>query len=515
MKPIMSFWSKPFLEGKHNNWINEDSFQMSWTISVNSITQSMSKPTLYTDKAGRELLVDKFGLDFAEVIECMSELDSYDTKFNSLSRYLAMTKQDEAFCHMDYDFFLWNALPQEITSKPVFFQSQSIFDNSRDDDFNGYQSPMHRPEEFAKEVGSVPAWWSNSVHDYIFRTYSCSIIGGSDINLLHKIANAVLDMSSRKPSSSWEDFDRNIRRKYPEDALLKEYGSIASYTVSEFVPQAICMEEGIAPTFLTNEFGMNSVQFTHVSFAKYRNEEIHGMLIKRILKDFDTEDILKRLEIKTRFLPKVTIVIIPDETETLYDCVLRSIVPRKQSPDETIVIDNGIKTSDRKFLDRIENIKIYEASPALTHMELMRNVSKEATGDIVIFIDSHIKVPRLYIEKSIAATLQYPNAVFCAATNDFQDQDKNTGYAYGATFDGSSPAKPVMSNYQHDHKLISKVDCLYSGLYIMPKELMQKAFELPHSCMEYLSSYLLEHDTELRCIENLLVSQNFKRVSKA
>jgi len=504
MKPIMSFWSKPFLNNKHNEWINKESFRLAWEISVNSITKSMGKPTLYTDSEGKRILVDEFGLDFEEVVECMDALDNFDPRFSALSRYQSILHQEEPFVHMDYDFFLWESLPEDLESEEIIFQSKSTFDNKRDDRFNVFQSPIHRPELFPEQIDNLPEWWADNINESEFSTYNCSIIGGNNLSLLKEIAHSVIEFAGKETNDSWDNFENAIRDKYPDNALLKEYGSIASYTISEFIPNAICSKNNVEPALVTNECNMHSVQFTHISFAKSRNEEIHGLLMKRMIADSSDGQ---------SSVPTVSIVIIPNDNESLQNCVLRSIVPRKMSPDEVIVVDNGIKSSERDFINNLPNVKVLEQSPAFTRMEIMKAAAEEATCDIVIYIDSYIKVPRQYIEKSIASVLQYPNAAFCAAANEFQDYDKETGYAYGATFDGLSPSKPMMSEYPAERKGIDEVDCLYGGMYIFPRAVLEKAFEIPHTAIEYMSSYIVENDMEIRCIKNLIVSQDFKRVS--
>jgi len=510
MKPVMSFWSKPYHMGLHNHWINSRAFRLSWTLAVKAVTESHEKPILYTDEEGKKLLVDEYGLEFAEVkVRLDSALTDIDPGFCNISRYYAMTQETEPFFHLDYDMFLWDSLPEEVMTKDVVFQSQCVFDNTREE-FNTFQSSLHRPVEMSKAI-DVDEYWEEGCKDNVFRSYNCSLVGGNDVEFFNVLGQTVIEYVRKFDTKSREEFDRSCRSSYPDNALFAEYSSQACCTITEFLPFALALREEKKPVFMTNEFGMHCSKFTHVSYAKSRNEEVYGMMIKRLIlsDDLDPSD----FEIKKTKVPKVSIIIIPNDQDSLYDCVLRAIVPRKLAPDEIIVVDNGIRVSERKFLDRLENVRVIEASPIMTEPELMRFASKEVTGDLIVFISSHVKVPRLYIEKSIAAHLQYPNAAFCGAANEFSDHQKHEGFAYGGSFDGKSPVKPVVSKAESVTREISSVDCLYGGLYVMPRDIMEKAFSVPQNSIEYISTFIKEHEHDLRCIKNMLVSQNFKRAA--
>tara|TARA_B100000614_G_C14562727_1_gene497784 strand:- start:7227 stop:8765 length:1539 start_codon:yes stop_codon:yes gene_type:complete len=512
MKPVMSFWSKPYQMGLHNKWINDKAFRLSWALSVKAVTESHEKPVLYTDEEGKKLLVDEYGLEFAEVNVCLdSALADVDPAFSSASRYYVMTQEAEPFFHIDYDMFLWDALPEDTVTQDVIFQAQCVFDNTKEE-FNTFQSALHRPDEMSKIV-EVDDYWKEACKNNMFRSYSCSLVGGNDIMFLNLLGREAMAYANKFSVEERKAFDASCRSSYPEDAILAEYASQTYTTIAEFLPFALALREEKKPVFMTNEFGMHCSKFTHVSYAKSRNEEVYGMMIKRLLLSDDLD--ASAFEVKQSKVPKVSIVIIPNDQDSLYDCVLRSIVPRKLAPDEVIVVDNGIRVSERKFLDRLENVRVAEASPVMTEPELMRFASKEVTGDLVIFISSHVKVPRLYIEKSIAAHLQYPNAAFCGAANEFSDYQRHEGFAYGGHFDGKSPVKPDVSQKECVTREISNVDCLYGGLYIMPRGIMEEVFSVPQNSIEYISTFIKEHEHDLRCIKNMLVSQNFKRAASA
>jgi len=512
MKPVMSFWSKPCQMGLHNQWIDSKAFRLSWTLAVKAVSESHEKPVLYTDEEGKKLLIDEYGLDFAEVRVCLDEaLADIDPGFCTISRYYVMTQESEPFFHIDYDMFLWDRLPEEVLNKDVIFQSQCVFDNTREE-FNAFQSALHRPDEMAKAV-DVDEYWEEACKNNMFRSYNCSLVGGNDVEFFNELGQEVLDYARKFDTAAREAFDESCRSSYPDDAILASYSSQACYTITEFLPFAVALREEKTPVFMTNEFGMHCSKFTHVSYAKSRNEEVYGMMIKRLLLSEGLDANL--FELKKTKVPKVSIVIIPNDQDSLYDCVLRSIVPRKLAPDEVIVVDNGVRVSERKFLDRLENVKVVEASPVMTEPELMRFASKEVTGDLVIFISSHVKVPRLYIEKSIAAYLQYPNAAFCGAANEFSDYHRHEGFAYGGNFDGKSPVKPEVSKTESETRAISSVDCLYGGLYVMPRDIMEEVFSVPQNSIEYISTFIKGHEYDLRCIKNMLVSQNFKRAASS
>ena len=84
MKPIMSFWSEPYIRGFSNPWINPSTWNLSWILSVESVTKVYGKPHLYTDLAGKNFLVNELGLSFESIDLSLTDIKGMNPKFFSL-----------------------------------------------------------------------------------------------------------------------------------------------------------------------------------------------------------------------------------------------------------------------------------------------------------------------------------------------------------------------------------------------------------------------------------------------
>jgi len=139
-------------------------------------------------------------------------------------------------------------------------------------------------------------------------------------------------------------------------------------------------------------------------------------------------------------------------------------------------------------------------------------VFKRTSGNLIIVIDGHIKVPKLYIEKCIAANIEYPNSVFCAASIDFSD--KKSHICYGGLEDDYG----IRPNLHERKSLLinnEKVSSLYGGLYAFPSSILHKVLDIPETIKSFseVSKYLSGNNFEIRCIKGITVSNNFKASS--
>src|SRR5215831_11437259 len=113
MKVVWSFWSKPFLK-QQSFWKSGYHHLLSWVLSTQVARRHFPSTALYTDDAGKEILVGEIGLEFEQVSTCLNELTDHDPEFWCLGKILAYSRQEEPFVHLDNDVFLWNPLPDSL-----------------------------------------------------------------------------------------------------------------------------------------------------------------------------------------------------------------------------------------------------------------------------------------------------------------------------------------------------------------------------------------------------------------
>jgi len=502
MKPIMSFWSKPYVEGFHNKWINENSWNLSWILSVECLSKVYGKPHLYTDDAGAEFLVKTLGLDFASVNTCLNDLKDKNPRFFSLGRSYALGIQDEPFVHVDYDAFLQESIPPELFNNGVMFQKE-LFINLDPENIEKQGSPLHRPDLMAG-IKSLPEWWGTYVNQQRLRAYQLGVVGGSNLEYFQKYSQIILDAASS--NEDWDSIEQEAKRPFRNKSIAS-YGFAPQYTLDEYTAYALARQMKIVPRFLINGYNIIMTKYSHVSFEKSSVTDLYGRMMRRILTSFpDRVEQIRGITLnKEAVSPRTTVVVIPNnKTTSIYDTVLRAIIPRKLKPDEVIVTDYQLSNSDRGLISKLDGVRIIPGGNS--YIESLHNAFRRSSGEIIIVIDGHAKPPKLYIEKSIAAHLEYPDSVFCSAGTDFAER-KNV-FSYGALKDDYG----VRPNLSEKDEMLNTPETvsLYGGLYAFSKTALHKVFDKNPKSFDDISDILVETGYSLRCMKNVVVSHSFK-----
>jgi hypothetical protein len=338
----------------------------------------------------------------------------------------------------------------------------------------------------------------------VFRT---SIVGGSNLEFFRKYAQTILDVANINSEHDLFLIQKAAREKFPDSVIN---GYVPKYTLDEYLPYAICKEEGLNPRFLTNVQRVRAMNYAHASCEKQSSSDLHGRLLRRVLTSYPEiaakaqEVIPKKVEI-----PKITVIVIPDDKAvTVYDAVLRAIIPRNVRPDEIIVSEFCLSENDKKLLSRIDGVRIVPGGKS--YMEALGIAFKRSSGKLIVVIDGHVKVPKLYIEKSIAAYMNHEDSVFCTASTDFAD--KKNDISYGAIRTDYQVA-PDLRTRPDDILDMPEVGSLYGGMYVFPHSALELVLssEDPINNMANLSDEVLGLGYKIRCIKGISVSHNFRQ----
>ncbi len=499
MKPIMSFWSEPYIRGFSNPWINPSTWNLSWILSVESVTKVYGKPHLYTDLAGKNFLVNELGLSFESIDLSLTDIKGMNPKFFSLGRTYAMGLQKEPFFHIDYDAYLFDKIPDELTSSEIFFEK---------DMFNyigGNAGSVQRPDLFSS-VKNIPNWW-NLYAKKEFHCYKMGIFGGSNLDYFNKLSQSIFDIVNSNTKEVWEDINNRAKNN---TELLSSHLFIPQYTLDEYLSAALAKEMKISPTFMISGTGLVKTKYAHIHGNKSDSSEVYGRVLNRLVSDYpDTKETIKKLEPNKEIeVPKVSIVVMPNKYSSVYDSLLRAIIPRKITPDEVVVSDFMLSDIDRKLISNIEGVKIVPGGSS--YLESIKKAFRKTSNGLIIFIDGHVKVPKLYIEKVIAAYLEYPNTVFCTASTDFSENEDFISYG---GLENSSGVYPNLVKNSDAILDIPRVPCLYGGVYAFPNKALHLINESSNLSFNDVSKFLEHNGFDMRCIKGILVSNGFKKPS--
>lgn len=193
MRAIWSFWTLPHRLRRGWHWGSEKHFLLSWVLSFETARRHYPDTALYTDEEGARLLVDGLELPFCEVSTALNDLNGGDPDWWMLGKLRAYREQSMPFVHIDYDVYLWKALPLRVITAPLFAQNVE----------NAGANPTWYATDFCEKVirnhgdGVLPPEW------IWYRTSGlpqeaacCGIMGANDAGFVRSYASSMLDLLS-------------------------------------------------------------------------------------------------------------------------------------------------------------------------------------------------------------------------------------------------------------------------------------------------------------------------------
>jgi hypothetical protein len=205
VRAVWSFWSKPFHAGSGWPWREPVHHLLAWGLSLRLARAHYPETVLITDSPGKALLVGRLGLSFTHVSTELDRLDNVSPGWWALGKLMAYSLQDKPFVHLDTDVFLWQPLPERITSAPVLAQHPENYHLA--DEQSG---PRIVETAFARAGLRLPAeWeWSRSHDGRRFREANCGIMGGTDTGFIQCYARLAMDLVlNPKHRAAWAAID--------------------------------------------------------------------------------------------------------------------------------------------------------------------------------------------------------------------------------------------------------------------------------------------------------------------
>lgn len=190
MRAVWSFWNRPFVARTGRSWHSPVHHLLAWGLSLSCARQHYPDTMLVTDSAGKKLLVDSLGLEFAEVSTELDRLRDADPGWWALGKLIAYSIQDRPFIHIDTDVFLWKPLPPKAAEAPVLAQCPEYFHRNAD------RGMREISQAFAACGTPLPVeWeWAISREDTWVREENCGVVGGCRADFLRHYAQTAADL---------------------------------------------------------------------------------------------------------------------------------------------------------------------------------------------------------------------------------------------------------------------------------------------------------------------------------
>lgn len=172
MKIVYTLWTRP------GAFTRDDAYR--WSLSNHLANKHGYQIELVTDTNGQQI-AKNLGLSFDNIRTDLNDLIDIDPVYWAAGKLVAYRIQDEPFCHIDDDVFLFKPLPESFLSNDLFAQSPET-DEKMMVNYT-YCIECHDKNDYEKV--SLP------LED--FDCYNAGILGGSDLDFIHAYADAGLD----------------------------------------------------------------------------------------------------------------------------------------------------------------------------------------------------------------------------------------------------------------------------------------------------------------------------------
>jgi hypothetical protein len=204
-------------------WLSAEFHWMSWILSFKSLQKYYSQIELYTNQAGKEVLINQLKLPYSKV---HLVFDGIDVPESSWVYYKIFTYslQHEPFVHIDGDVYLSKAFPKT-------FSESAIVAQNRESNFTFYQATLDILNE--KNI-QFPAIFYSQIPQI---TYNAGIIGGKNLPFFKEYSGIVLEYI-KDNHESLKDLDSS------NCAMLLEQG-VFSILVKKYQIQVECAFEQV------------------------------------------------------------------------------------------------------------------------------------------------------------------------------------------------------------------------------------------------------------------------------
>ena len=178
MKIVHSYWSKPYfnVESDKGGWYHNMFHYMSCALSCLTFSKYYDVE-LVTDKAGKELFVDKMNLPYSSVRVVLDDLDNYPPYLWAIGKLYTYSIQTEPFIHVDNDIYVWDKFDEDfVESSIVAHNLEMAYPMNKEFFFDIMQKFSYIPQQLIETF--------NEFNDVV--EINAGVFGGSDLKFFNE-----------------------------------------------------------------------------------------------------------------------------------------------------------------------------------------------------------------------------------------------------------------------------------------------------------------------------------------
>lgn len=453
MRIVQTFWSKPFWEAERKKglqqacgWCNPLYYYMSHALSCLSLRQFYDDVELYTDTAGKRLLIDELQLPYTEVHLLPEELDSYPSELWALGKVFVYRDQREPFLHVDNDVFIWQRFPDNIVQAPLVAQNYE-----RDIAFNR-----------ANVINVMMI--ADNIPPYMRRMKATDeanvgIFGGTDTDFIRRYADEALRFATANVDKlsrlQYHYYFNTVFEQYLLTCLAASEGREITYAfddVDDHFSQMVRFNRVPSPQWYIHPCGP-------WKWAWWVGEAVASCLHDRFPEayrqtmDWYGQQTAARVAAATPQgqrpegrgttgnVPRLSVVIPAYNMETLVGHCLQTVLTQTYKDMEVIVVDDGSTDTTAQRIAELAAVDERVRPLRQEHQGVAAARNRglaEARGELIAFVDADDYVHPQYLELMVQALDAHPDAEMCM-TNSIRTK-KLTDEALARHYDRSETA---------------------------------------------------------------------------
>lgn len=189
MRIVQTFWTAGRNPLEYSfGWLRPEYNLMSWVLSCQCLRMYYDEVALYTDKQGKQALIDYLHLPYTEVHVVYDETLCLPQHW-SYAKIKTYSLQTKPFLHVDADMFLFKPIAAEVAKAPLIAQSKEV----------GTAYYRQMMDLLLKESAlELPQYLKEGLNEESIASYNMGLFGGNDMAFIHaycKEALAVCDVN--------------------------------------------------------------------------------------------------------------------------------------------------------------------------------------------------------------------------------------------------------------------------------------------------------------------------------
>ena len=154
---------------------------MSWALSCFTLRRRYDEVVLYTDSAGKHVLIDLLHLPYTEVNVVFDDFKCLPHHW-ALAKVYTYSLQEKPFIHVDGDVYLPNGIPVEVAVSPLIAQNREVGTSYYRDMM---ERVIHNPNI------KLPECIVKTIEEDALSSYNMGVFGGNDLEFIKRYCEEV------------------------------------------------------------------------------------------------------------------------------------------------------------------------------------------------------------------------------------------------------------------------------------------------------------------------------------